>query len=166
MSPVQCHSYRVMGARLAIKDTLTIYLLRRKIAWCHPINYVRPQRRRDRKRFVAISPSSATKGVATCQAGYGPVLGKTATPRVQDLVVERRAVKWLYFLAVWSATAALLLHQPPAFRVAASSMAIAAAGIIVQLVRAARRLSDVQSAFRLPDDVRTPRLLLFWIQQT
>jgi hypothetical protein len=98
---------------------------------------------------------------------YGPVLGKTATPRVQDLVVERRAIKWftLYFLAVWSATAALLLDQPLAFRIAAVSMAIATAGIIVQLVRA-RRLSDVQAAMRLPDGVRTPRLLLSLIQQT
>ena len=96
---------------------------------------------------------------------YGPVLGKTATPRVQDLVVERRAIKWfvLYFLAVWGATAALLLDRPLAFRVAAAVMVIATCGIIVQLVRA-RRLADVKPTLRCPTGVRPPRLLLSWIQ--
>jgi hypothetical protein len=94
---------------------------------------------------------------------YGPVLGKTATPRVQDLVVERRAIKWfaLYFLGVWSATATLLLDQPPAFRIAAVLMLVATIGIAVQLVRT-RRLADVQAAMRLPAGVRLPRLLLSW----
>jgi len=94
---------------------------------------------------------------------YGPVLGKTATPRVQDLVVERRAIKWfaLYFLAVWSATAALLLDQPSAFRIAAAVMFVATSGIVVQLIRT-RRLVDVQVALRLPEGVRLPRLLLSW----
>src|SRR5690606_31274763 len=64
---------------------------------------------------------------------YGPVLGKTPTPRVQDLVVEPRADKWffLYYAAVWAATLALLLEFPPAFQVAAAAMAIATAGIVV-----------------------------------
>ncbi|TAL77943.1 MAG: hypothetical protein EPN75_12225 [Beijerinckiaceae bacterium] len=94
---------------------------------------------------------------------YGPVLGKTATPRVQDLVVEHRAIRWfvLYFLGVWSATAALLLAQPSAFRVAVAVMLVATAGIIVQLVRT-RRLADVQAALRLPAGVRQPRLLFSW----
>lgn len=91
---------------------------------------------------------------------YGPVLGKVATPRVQDLVVEPRATKWflLYFIAVWCATAALLLGFPPAFRGAAGAMAIATSGIIVQLVRA-RRLLDVKATLRLPNGVRRARLL-------
>jgi hypothetical protein len=96
---------------------------------------------------------------------YGPVLGKTATPRVQDLVVERRAIKWfaLYFLAVWSATGGLLFDETLAFRMGAGVMVIATGGIIVQLVRA-RRLADVNAALRLPNGVRAPRLLLSWVQ--
>ena len=96
---------------------------------------------------------------------YGPVLGKAATPRVQDLVVERRAIKWfaLYFLAVWAATAALLLDKPLAFRLCAAVMVVATGGIIVQLVRA-RRLADVAGALRLPSGVHAPRLLLSGVQ--
>ena len=80
---------------------------------------------------------------------YGPVLGNQPTPRVRDLVVERSAIKWfaLYFLAVWSGAAALLLGQPPAFRIAAAVMAVATSGIIMQLVRA-RREADVRAALR------------------
>jgi hypothetical protein len=96
---------------------------------------------------------------------YGPVLGKAVTPRVQDLVVERRAVKWfsLYFLAVWTATAALLVDQPLAFRVSAGVMVIATIGIVAQFVRT-RRLADVSAALRLPDGAHAPRLLLSWVK--
>jgi hypothetical protein len=91
---------------------------------------------------------------------YGPIIGKAPTPRVQDLVVEPRATKWfaLYFLAVWVATAALLLDASLAFRGAAALMAVATCGIIVQLVMS-RSLSDVKPAQRLPDRVHTPHLL-------
>jgi len=92
---------------------------------------------------------------------YGPVLGKTPTPRVQDLVVEPRADKWflLYFAAVWTATLALLLEFPPAFRVAAAVMAIATAGIVSEIART-RRLANVTAERRLPEGTRMPRLLL------
>lgn len=96
---------------------------------------------------------------------YGPVLGKTVTPRVQDLAVERRASRWflLYFLAVWTATAALLLETPLAFQTCAGLMLIASLGIIVQLVRI-RRLVDVSITMRLPPGVSVPRLLLCSVQ--
>lgn len=91
---------------------------------------------------------------------YGPVLGKIATPRVQDLVVERRAIKWfyLYFLAVWVATASLLAENPLVFRVAAGAMVVATFCIVAQLVQT-RRLADVNPTMRLPHGVRQPRLL-------
>lgn len=98
---------------------------------------------------------------------YGPVLGKTVTPRVQDLVVETRALKWflLYFLAAWSGTVALLLQHAPAFQVAAAAMLTATAGIIAELVRA-RRLADVAAERRLPEGAHRPRLLLSLARQT
>lgn len=98
---------------------------------------------------------------------YGPVLGKMATPRVQDLMVERRAIKWfvLYFLAVWSAAAGLLLDEPLAFRMSAAVMVVATGGIIAQLIRA-RRLDDVKAALRLPVGVRRPHLLLSCVQHS
>jgi hypothetical protein len=96
---------------------------------------------------------------------YGPVLGKTATPRVQDLVVERRAIKWffLYFIAVWVATASLLVENPLVFRIAAGAMIVATLGIVTQLVQA-RRLADVNPVMRLPRGVRRPRLLATRVQ--
>src|SRR3546814_2897661 len=71
---------------------------------------------------------------------YGPVLGKAPTPRVQDLVVEKRAIKWflLYFLAVWAGTVALIAGRASAFQVAAAAMLVATSAIIVQFVRARR----------------------------
>lgn len=98
---------------------------------------------------------------------YGPVLGKAPTPRVQDLVVEPRAIKWfwLYFLAVWAGTAALLAGFPPMFQVCAAAMLVATAGIVAQLVRT-RRLADVAGALRIPQGSQRPRLLSSLSHQT
>jgi len=92
---------------------------------------------------------------------YGPVLGRTATPRVQDLVVETRARRWfvLYYLCVWGATAALLLAAPAVFRIAAAAMMVATVAIAVELVRA-RKLVDVAEKIRFPAGVRRPHLLV------
>lgn len=91
---------------------------------------------------------------------YGPVLGKAQTPRVQDLVVESRAIKWfwLYFLAVWAATATLVAGYPQLFQACATTMLIATGGITAQLVRT-RRLVDVKAGLRLPQGAHRPRLL-------
>lgn len=91
---------------------------------------------------------------------YGPVLGKTPTPRVQDLVVEPRARKWfwLYFAAVYVATAAILAGVPLLARLGAAAMLVATCCIVAQLVRT-RRLLDVTDTLRLPAGVRQPQLL-------
>src|SRR5262245_34410173 len=68
---------------------------------------------------------------------YGPVMGRTPTPRVQDLVSEARASKWfvIYHAAVWFGTLMLLAGQPSAFRAAAAAMTIGIVGIIREIIR-------------------------------
>jgi hypothetical protein len=98
---------------------------------------------------------------------YGPVLGKAQTPRVQDLVVEARAIKWfwLYFIAVGIGTLALIVSHLPVFQVSAATMLLATGGIAVHLVRT-RRLMDVNAALRLPQGAHKPRLLFSLSHQT
>ena len=92
---------------------------------------------------------------------YGPVLGKTATPRVQDLVDERRALPWFvaYFVATGLGTIALLMSSTPVFRIAAAAMMISTGGIVVQFIRT-RRLADVTADLRLPAGACRPHLFL------
>lgn len=92
---------------------------------------------------------------------YGPILGKTSTPRVQDLVAESRAAKWfwLYFAAVWLGTIALMIDAAAAFQAAAAVMLAATVAIIAELVRA-RRLVEVNAADRIPAGAHRPRLFL------
>jgi hypothetical protein len=82
-----------------------------------------------------------------------------ATPRVQDLAVEPRALRWylLYFTAVWASTGSLLVGLPLVFRIAAAIMLVSTVGIVAELVRI-RRLADVKPTLRLPASVSRPRL--------
>ena len=89
------------------------------------------------------------------------MLGKTTTPRVQDLVTKPRAQKWfaLYFVAVWIAALALLFAMPLLlFRVGVGAMGLATIGIGIQLMRT-RRLANVAPALRLPKGTQPPHLL-------
>jgi hypothetical protein len=92
---------------------------------------------------------------------YGPVLGKAPTPRVQDLVAERPAMRWfmLFFTGVWCATGALLAGSPPVFRFAALAMTAATCGIVREMMKS-RRLSHVPLALRLPGNALRPMLLI------
>lgn len=91
---------------------------------------------------------------------YGPILGKVPTPRVQDLVVERRAAPWfaVYHIAVWISAACLAANFATPFRAGAAVMLIATIAIIAQLVRI-RRLADVSAADGLQDLIGRPALL-------
>ena len=91
---------------------------------------------------------------------YGPVMGRTPTPRVQDLVAEGRATKWfvLYYAAVWSGTLMLLAGEPHLFRAAAAAMTVGVVGIVREVIRI-RRLADVASPLRLPGGAIAPHLL-------
>ncbi len=90
---------------------------------------------------------------------YGPVLGRTPTPRVQDLVVERRAAKWFwsYYATVWGGTASLLASSPAGFRAAAALMFVATTAIVIELLRT-RFLTNVQSELRRLHGMSQPRL--------
>ena len=92
---------------------------------------------------------------------YGPVLGKAPTPRVQDLVAERLAMRWflLFFAGVWGATGALLAGSPPMFRIAVLAMTAATCGIVREMMKS-RRLSHVPVALRLPGNALRPMLLI------
>ena len=92
---------------------------------------------------------------------YGPVMGRKPTPRVQDLVVERRDSAWfvVYFLAVLVGTAALLAEMPVLFRLASAATLAATLVIGAELVLV-RRLANVKAAIRLPEGATRPRLFL------
>ncbi|MFB9261615.1 hypothetical protein ACFFWD_00175 [Bradyrhizobium erythrophlei] len=91
---------------------------------------------------------------------YGPVMGRAATPRVQDLAAEGRATKWfvIYYVAVWVGTVTLMVGEPNALRMAAAAMAVGVAGIVHEIIRI-RRLADVASPLRLPGGAVVPHLL-------
>ena len=92
---------------------------------------------------------------------YGPVMGRKPTPRVQDLVVERRGGGWfaVYFLAVVAGTGALLGGMPELFRLASAATLAATLALTVELVLV-RRLVNVKAAMRLPEGTTRPRLFL------
>lgn len=92
---------------------------------------------------------------------YGPVMGRKPTPRVQDLVVEKRDEPWfaLYFVGVIAGTASLLADSPGLFRMAAAMTLLATAAIVIELVLV-RRLFNVDDAVRLPEGTLRPHLFL------
>jgi len=92
---------------------------------------------------------------------YGPVMGRKPTPRVQDLVVERRDEPWfvLYFVSVLGGTVALLADAPSLFRMAAAMTLLATVAIVIELVLA-RRLFNVAAAVRFPEGTTPPHLFL------
>lgn len=68
---------------------------------------------------------------------FGPRLGKGPVPRVQDLVVERRAIPWfaLYFATALVAAASIALDQALAWRVAVGLQSLATVLIVIELWR-------------------------------
>lgn len=92
---------------------------------------------------------------------YGPVMGRVATPRVQDLVAERRALRWfvLFFAGSWTAALMLLFDAPLGFRAAVAVVTLATLGLSEEFIRA-RRLTDVAQPMRLPAGAVMPHLLV------
>lgn len=92
---------------------------------------------------------------------YGPVLGRTAVPRVQDLVNERRASAWflLYFGATAMATIALIHDMPNVFRWATIAQLMAVCALAFEFIQA-RRLALVPASTKLPTGTAISRLFL------
>lgn len=92
---------------------------------------------------------------------YGSIMGKTPTPRVQDLVVERRGRIWfvLYFASVLIGFLALLAGMTGLFRLAAALTLAATLALVAELVTA-RRLLNLEPQRRLPAGATRPRLFL------
>jgi hypothetical protein len=78
---------------------------------------------------------------------FGPLLGRRPTPRLGDLVSERRAAVWLsiFYVAVVLAAAAIAGGSDQAFRVAAVLQTFSTVAIAVELVLA-RALANVDPA--------------------
>ncbi|PSH61995.1 hypothetical protein CU102_26260 [Phyllobacterium brassicacearum] len=92
---------------------------------------------------------------------YGPVLGKSPTPRVQDLVREKGASVWfvIYYASVAAGTICILSAQANLFRGTCLVQLLATLVIVAQYVRA-RCLADVAPALQLPHGARRPNLFL------
>lgn len=86
---------------------------------------------------------------------FAPVLGKQATPRVQDLVDERHAVPWFatYYAAVGLATLALLFKQPALFQLFTGLQLLATLAIARHFYRSRKLLNvppDLRRGFVRP----------------
>ena len=75
---------------------------------------------------------------------FAPLMGRMATPRVQDLVCEDRAALffWMYFAAVAVGGTALFFELSPLFRMATTVQLLATLLLIGEFFRA-RRLADL-----------------------
>jgi hypothetical protein len=82
---------------------------------------------------------------------YGPVMGRSAVPRVQDLVSERRgaAAFLIFYPMVILGAAGLLGGSSLAFQSASLGQLVSVIVLAIELIRA-RRLSAVPSDLRLP----------------
>lgn len=91
---------------------------------------------------------------------YGPVMGKSEVPRVQDLVDESRAKAWfgIYYAAVCVGAVAVVFEVDLLFQAASWCQCVAVVSLVVEYVRA-RRLAYAPAQLRLPPGAVMPRLL-------
>lgn len=90
---------------------------------------------------------------------YGPVMGRRAVPRAQDLLPSRRIEPWfvVFHVGVWIGAIALLAGVSALYRFGALAQCVAVTALVVELART-RRLADV-AAEHLRDEVPRPRFL-------
>lgn len=90
---------------------------------------------------------------------YGPVMGKSQVPRVQDLVDERHAKLWfgVFYLAVAAGAGAILIDAELVFRAASWCQCSAVLALAVEYLRA-RRLAYVPGNLHPPRGAARPHL--------
>ncbi|MDO6966886.1 hypothetical protein [Rhizobium alvei] len=91
---------------------------------------------------------------------YGPVMGRSPVPRVQDLVDPHRFGLWfwLFYLAVGLGASALLLENPDLFQLACAIQFVSIAALCLQFARA-RLLHYVPEELRRPPGMIRPNLI-------
>ena len=92
---------------------------------------------------------------------YGPVMGRNAVPRVQDLVDEKHAVAWfvMFYASVAVGTWAILAGSDMLLRGAASCQFVAVLALAIEYLRA-RLLTYVPEHLRLPPGAQRPHLIV------
>jgi hypothetical protein len=91
---------------------------------------------------------------------FGPVMGRSPVPRVQDLCKESRARGpfAVYYVSVLGGAVCLLFDLPYGFRTAAALQLVAVAALMVEYVRA-RLLSYAPAGTGLPTGAVRPHLV-------
>jgi hypothetical protein len=91
---------------------------------------------------------------------YGPAMGKSQVPRVQDLVDERNAKTWfgLFYLSVCVGAIAILVDIDLLLRAASWCQCAAVLALTLEYMRA-RRLSYAPIQLRLPPGAVRPHLI-------
>jgi hypothetical protein len=91
---------------------------------------------------------------------YGPVMGKSQVPRVQDLVDERHAKIWfaIFYLSVCVGATAIVADLDLLLRAASWSQCAAVLSLTLEYLRA-RRLSYAPVQLRLPPGAVRPHLI-------
>lgn len=90
---------------------------------------------------------------------YGPVMGRRAVPRAQDLLPSRRIEPWfvVFHVGVWIGAIALLAGVSALYHFGALAQCVAVAALLVEFART-RRLTDL-AAEHLRDEVSRPHFL-------
>jgi hypothetical protein len=91
---------------------------------------------------------------------YGPVMGRTQVPRVQDLVDESHAKTWfaVFYLGVSAGAAAILADVDLLFRAANWCQCAAVVALTIEYARA-RRLTYAPERMRFPAGAVRPHLI-------
>lgn len=91
---------------------------------------------------------------------YGPVMGKSQVPRVQDLVDERHAKVWfgVFYLSVSVGAAAIVADVDLLLQIASWCQCAAVMSLAMEYIRA-RRLSYAPFQLRLPPGAVLPHLI-------